>query len=435
MKKAFLTSAAVITICQSAAFSSDLVGSPRLLSVNGSDRATAYVESAKIIRFGQLAHVAWLDETEEGFSVRVQTTDTNTGWSSPVFTIGEAQDNHGGPALTVDAEGYLHVLYYPHHSPMRYRRSVRPNDGSEWTPVEKVGVDLTYPAVVCAKDGTLIMVARRSFDDRPWDLELWRKAPGKAWARKAAVLHARYGKYAQFAASLAWGSDHSTLHLAARIYEKGEWDGQEEPTTTVGYLRSENGGESWTKSDGSPVALPATAETIELIAAGERGDGSVYAIGSMAVGPDDLPYIPYSVRKGGSSDAFLASPTGEGAWRRTHLNPYLPDGYEEWDLFMLGGVSFGASGEALVATTALPLEREDLGWGEPETELALFRSSNGEEGFRAEIVGSPDPTTLRWLPNLERPTGFNRMPTVPSLIYTEGSNGESGNRVYWLRND
>lgn len=422
----------VAALMQAGASLAAAAESPRLLSQSGSNRATAYVESSKIIRFGDRAHVSWLEKRGGDFSVCIQTFDTRTGEASPIFTVGEAQDNHGGPALTVDADGFLHILYYPHHSPMRYRRSLKPNDASAWTAAEEFGIDLTYPAVVCSKDGTLIMLARRSFEERPWDLELWRKRPGQEWARVGSVLRARYGNYAQFAASLAWGSDHTTLHLATRVYEKGEWDGQEEPATTIGYLRSVDGGDSWTRADGRAVALPATAETVDRIAVSRAGEGSVHAIGSMAVSADGRPYVPYSVRRGAASDAYLATLGEKGEWERRHLNPYLKDKYSDWDLFMYGGVSIGSSGEALVAAVALPLEADDLSWAEPEMEIAIFRSGDGGESFSAELVGEPNPTTPRWLPNLERATGFNPMPPTPSLIFTEGADGESGNGVYWL---
>lgn len=130
-----------------------------------------------------------------------------------------AENNHGGPALTIDWDGYLHILYFSYHHPFRYRRSVRPNDASEWTAYEEFGRNLTYPALVCAAGGMLIIVARQSYDDRPWELDLWTKPPGEKWRRQGMVLRSRHTDYAQFAASLAWSPDHRTLHLGARILE------------------------------------------------------------------------------------------------------------------------------------------------------------------------------------------------------------------------
>ena len=100
-----------------------------LLSKQGCGRASGYAEANKIITAKSQTHVAWIDSAPEGFRVRVATLNRATGRWSPTYTIGQAKDNHGGPALTIDSEGYLHITYFPHHDPFRYRRSKRPHDG------------------------------------------------------------------------------------------------------------------------------------------------------------------------------------------------------------------------------------------------------------------------------------------------------------------
>ncbi len=407
-----------------------------LLSSSGSGRATAYLESPKIVTFKGRTHVAWLDSPTEGFRVRIRTMDRSTGEWSETWTIGEASDNHGGPALTVDEEGYLHVLYYSHHHPFRYRRSLRPNDASAWTPFEEFGHNLTYPALLCAKDGTLVMTARRSYEDRPWELEMWTKAPGEAWQQKGALLSSRFsGGYAQFAASLAWGADHRSLHLSARIYELPDED-RNAPFTTVGYMTSVDRGETWTGSDGKAIELPATAASFDTIAIGRGKEGRVLNAGSMAISPDGVPHVPYSVRVQDTSQAYFATPLGDGKWRHRHLNPFLPAKYRDWDLFLHGGLSFGSNGQMTVAATIMQVAADGIDWGDVSTELVRFRSQDGGRSFSAAMFGEPDPNAPRWMPNLERPTGFNEMPAKPGLIYTHGVRGEAltdqlSNEVWW----
>ncbi|MBK8857217.1 MAG: BNR-4 repeat-containing protein [Opitutaceae bacterium] len=223
-----------------------------LLSEEGCGRATAYHESSKIITSQGRTHVTWLDTPAEGFRVKVRTLEHATGQWSPGYTIGDAADNHGGPALTIDGQGYLHVIYYSHHHPFRYRRSVRPNDASEWGPVEEFGLHLTLPAVVCAADGTLILTARRSYDDKPWELELWNKPPGGKWTRRGPVLSSRHPGYVQFAASMAWAPDHQRLFLSYRIYEMPGYDNKNtDAITQVGCITSPDAGQTWTKLNGS----------------------------------------------------------------------------------------------------------------------------------------------------------------------------------------
>ncbi len=407
-----------------------------LLSSEGSGRATAYLESPKIITYQGKTHVAWLDTPEEGFRIRIRTLDHKSDTWTKAVTIGEADDNHGGPALTIDAEGYLHILYYSHHHPFRYRKSVRPNDASEWTPYEEFGINLTYPALVCAADGTLIMTARRSYDNEPWELEMWTKKPGNTWARRQALLKSRHGNYCQFAGSLAWGPDHKTLHLGTRIYEMPD-DESIAPTTIVGYLSSPDGGTTWTRSDGRAVKLPATADNMDVVASGRIKEGRVLNAGSIGVDPQGKPFLPYSIRTQDTSQTYLASPVGAGKWRHLLMNQFLPEGFREWDVFMHGGVAFGSSGQPTVAATMMHISVDGIDWGEVTTELIRFRSNDGGETFTGETFDKPSATEPRWMPNLERPAGFNEMPAEPSLLYTDGVRGDGlgdtlSNRVYWL---
>ena len=139
---------------------------PVLLSEKGCGRATAYSEANKIITFEKKTHVTWLDSEDENFFVRIKTFNRSNNRWSEVYEVGEGFDNHGGAALTVDSRGYLHIVYYPHHHPMRYRRSVRPNDASAWEPEMSFGERCTYPTLVCGPDNTLYLSCRQSRDDQ-----------------------------------------------------------------------------------------------------------------------------------------------------------------------------------------------------------------------------------------------------------------------------
>ena len=73
-----------------------------LLSAAGSDRATAYTSSCKIARHGQQLYVGWLDAPERpGAPTRAMLAvcDGATGEPLQGILLGEAYDNHCGPAL------------------------------------------------------------------------------------------------------------------------------------------------------------------------------------------------------------------------------------------------------------------------------------------------------------------------------------------------
>lgn len=408
-----------------------------LLSKEGSGRATAYIESPKILTYQGKTHIGWLDTPTEGFRVRVKTFDHASQTWSEAVDLGDAASNHGGPAMAIDGEGYLHVIYYSHHNPFRYRRTVRPNDTSEWTEYTEVGYNLTYPALVCAADGTLILTARRSYDDQPWELEMWTKPPGGEWAYQHSVLKSRFNDYTQFAASLAWSPDHQTLHLSSRIYE-APGDDAMVSITTAGYLASDDGGMTWRKQNGEKVELPATAETWDSYAYGRTVHSRVLGVGSMATDSAGVPHLVYAAEVGRSAQSYLVRPDGDGGWDHLLLNTFLPAAVRDWDLFMHGGISFGAGGQPMIVGTVMELQPDTHAWGEVTTEIVIFESTDGGQTFSSRILDEPNPDSPRWMPNLERPTGFNEMPARPTFIYTDGVRGDGlqdilSNHVYWIR--
>jgi hypothetical protein len=320
---------------------------------------------------------------------------------------------------------------------MRYRRSVRPNDASAWTEAEAVGARCTYPTLVCGRDDTLLLTCRESRSDGPWSVNLYTRPPGGPWQGPTPLLRARYGGYAHFQEALAWGPDHRTLHLSCRIYE--DKDGRRQ---TVAYMVSPDAGRSWRRSDGTTVALPATAATMDVLAAREPGEttagGLSLRCGALAVDRRGTPHVLYSAVDGTDGRLILATPDGRGGWRRQPLNPALADVWPDAGLTLPGGLAIADGGRLVVAAAAFPadaLSAETL-WGHPALEVVRMVSDDAGRTFRAAVLAPRDPAEARWLPNLERPTGHNRVP-APGLLYTAGGPGKTNadrlaNRVWWV---
>lgn len=395
-----------------------------LLSTEGSGRATSYGESNKIVTVGDKTHVAWLDAIAEGFRVRIRTLDRRTGEWGPIVNIGDGMDNHGGPALTVDSKGYLHIIYYPHHNPFRYRRSVRPNDVSEWGPEIRFGESLSYPVVLCAPDDTLILTGRRYYLDKsqPNEMDLWKKPAGGEWQRQGTILRSRTRGYAHFQDSLAWGPDGKTIHLSCRIYETSPTKG-EVPFQTVGYLVSPDAGVTWKHSNGSPVTLPATADTVEVLASGGGTTGRTLYAGPLAVNKSGVPHLLYSLRLKTGARSFLCTPGAEGKWIQRDLHPYLPPAWKDYDLAMVGAVTFGESGRGTVVASVVKLGPGEQDWAHPSSEIARLWSDDSMATFKSEIFVPTDSKVSHWMPNLERATGHNRIPDVPGIIFIAGGAG------------
>ena len=411
-------------------------GAAFLLSAQGCGRATGYAEANKIVTLGDLTHVVWLDSPAEGFRVRVRTLNRATGKWSPTWTVGVASDNHGGPALTVDSEGYLHIASFPHHHAFRYRRSKRPNDASEWGEEIQFGEKLTYPTLVCGPDNTLYFTARRSFSGKPWEVELWSKNPGQDWSRNGAILRSRHKGYAHFQESLAWGPDHRTLHLCCRFHENSDRNAYGR-LQTVAYMKTEDFGKTWRRSDGAKIQTPASVDEIEVLAKGGVDREVGLRAGCMAVDPKNgVPHLIYSVTENGEGRVVMAASDGKGGWTRVDLSAHLPEKLHGRDLIMAGGLSFSDSGRLHGAAQIQKAKEGESTWGNRSNESLRFVRDTDGGSWKFDFASEPDPNRSQWLPNIERATGFNKVPERPGIIYTSGEPGEKNtdllsNQVYW----
>lgn len=407
---------------------------PHQLSSVGCGRATGYAEANKIITIGNRTHVAWLDSPAEGFRVRVATLNRNSGkWSRPI-TVGNAHDNHGGPALTCDSEGYLHIVYYTHHHPFRYRRSKLPNDASEWDDEQFIGDKLTYPTLVCAKDNSLYLTARRS-DKNPWWVELWEKPPGRAWLKVGPIMVSRHKGYAHFQESLSWGPDHKTLHLCCRFHELSDKSSYGR-LQTVAYMKSTDFGRTWQRSDDSLIKTPATVEKIEVIARGGEDFKQTLRAGCLAVSPKGMPHLLFSIKANNRNHTYLTVLDSNGKWQRTDLHDHLPKTWQDYNLTMAGGLAFDAKGILHGVAQLQTGQRGPKIWGDPTNEIVKFVQRGNRFEFRA--LSEFDPKVSHWLPSIERPTGHNLVPTLPGVLFTGGPAGVGNkdlisNNVYWNR--
>jgi len=203
----------------------------------------------------------------------------------------------------------------------------------------------------------------------------------------------------------------------------------------VGYMKSNDGGETWTKFDGTPITLPATSTSIDVIAQEREDVGVGSRAGTVAVAPDGRPHVLYSSYDRIPMETWIASPDDTGRWQRSPLRATLPLEFEGWGVTMPGGMTFSEDGRLYITLTLIrPESLEDTNiWGHPSSEIVLIESDDAGRTFESRVLTSPNPTRPRWLPSLERQTGHNRVQAGPGLIYTDGGRGENNQQI--LSND
>lgn len=372
------------------------------LSEQGSTMATAYAMSNKIVTLGDKTYVAWLDTKS---TTRVRVFDRATCKPIRTVELGRGKDNHGGPALTADADENLHIVFGPHHGPFQYRHTTRPGDMDSWSPVTTFGVKCTYPSLVCAPDGTLHLTCRGG--DSPCKLHYYRKPKGGDWAGPIALVDAGVPKgYTQYGNPLAVAPD-GTLHLGFHIYDFHPKGGK-----SAGYMKSTDGGKTWTDTKGRKLNLPVTPKTAELIEHGPKLD---MRVGNIALDANGRPWLPVIHMEHAPFWVTLWHHDGS-AWRATPLRPWIDKTIGEGQHAYGATMTFGGDGTMYIA---LALMAKGEIWGDISSEIALLTSTDGGKTFTGRMISPPDPTIPNWLPSIERPTGHHRV-DVPWLMYTHG---------------
>ncbi len=389
------------------------VVSRKVLSRRGSTRATAYSMSNKIVTRDGRIFVAWLDFVSE---IRVAVFDVAAGeWSDPV-EVGRGVDNHSGPALTLDGNGFLHIVYGPHHHPFRYRRSARPLEIGEWTPEETFAAKATYPSLVAAPDGRLWCACRSSRTD-PWRLRLYRRAAGGRWDEGVDLLDVAARGYAWLGNSLAVGPD-GTVHLAFVIYDSEAGRGR-----ACGYLRTRDGGRTWETAGGNGVNLPVTPASGCFV---EQDPALDMRVGNVVLDPRGNPWFSATHLERSPRTVLLWHHDGT-KWTSEDPGPSLRKALPGREI-VDATVTFDAAGTLYVACTV----QEELPpgvrwWGHPSQEVVLLTSADRGRSFRVLPVSPPDPGAPNWLPSIERPFSARPLEGIPSLLYTHGGPGTGSN--------
>ena len=428
-----------------------------LISSRGCESATAGTGN-KIITYQGKTHVAWLDSNENGYFAVVRTLDRKTGTWSQTHTIGKSHDNHGRPAMTIDRQGYLHVVYGLHHNAIPYRRSLRPNDASAWTEPIVFGNKLSYPTLMCGADGALYLTGRYEWSG----VRLYVKPPGQAWEDRGLIMRSeqRCRGYAAFHSGLAWGPQQRVLHFACRTFQssKGqpsEWWGD---IQSVNYMRSDDLGRTWKRADGTPITLPATMETADLLMGGEGFDPKpgIRNDGTIVVDSQGHPYVLYyrnTPEKPGQS--YLARHDGD-RWQQLPLQSAMEKHHPGWAIVdSRAGLSITTDDVLCLTLIVAPIDHPKAAWnGKPLSKyfhepaywtnyipqskrIVWLESRDGGQTFITRRIVNPDPQRGEVQPSLERPTGFNRIPagSYPGLLYVSTKTFTKWNEEKLVDND
>ncbi len=364
------------------------------LSAEGSDRATAYNFSNKLVRRGDDLIVGWLDgpaSKGEPTRIRLGVCDSSTGELRTVVSLGEGIDNHCGPTLALDATGRLHAMVGAHHGNFLYRYSDDPSSESSWSSPEPIGPHHSYPAFVIDSDGTLHL-AYRERGDR-WQLQYTRKQPGSEWERPTVIAESPTPGYNHFMHSLTVGPT-GRLHLTFQFHYSESGVNLDCLSKGMAHVYSNDGGDSWT-NESAPCDLPLTIHTTNWIASCFDNQTATLRTGTHVVDRHDRVWLFASLPDPNRGVMFRQTDKG---WSEIDLAEEIPD------LDLSGGKSTAISYDTqdrvhlLISTDP---NAANSGWYHPSNEL--FHIVFDLEGnlLSRDQLSNTDPDRANWLPAIE----------------------------------
>jgi hypothetical protein len=448
-----------------------------IMSTTGGHRATAYPGGNKIITTGSGAsrktYVTWVDyigpdttntAQRNGSRVMFRSFNHATNTWSAAQDLGDAYDDHGGGALTVDGGGRLNIVYGAHQTdpynsaittPFKYRRMLDSSNAT-WGPEEiivdysnvnssgggtSIDYDPTYPSMVAdLNDPEKLHLVFRGASEMPMGIQYFRRQltnygvngsqQGYKWnkvqtlVRKLRTPNEPY--YAEYGNALGIGPT-GTLHVAYH-FEQGVDPNPSQGTTTtqdyIGYLKSTDGGNTWKSAANQTLTLPALPDSGPALVT--YRPGSELAIGGIDVDANDNPWFTVTDRDHKTFEIYHHNGSN---WANKDLTP----------VFSVLNPNFNVVGEAQISISDDDNEIMVVAsynsfadrWGDPSAEIALMRSTDNGLNWYVRNISPKDPLKANWSALIERDTGHNVV-TDPMIMYSHGNYYDVHNEVRFV---
>ena len=118
------------------------------------------------------------------FMANITYYDHDTGcWAEPVQVDDlRYRDGHNAPELLITRDGYLHLFYGCHYDPIKYARSLRPEDITRWRLGREIGTGEPYPTPLQLDNDDILLFHRHDLPGDHKVLQFHRSSDnGRSW--------------------------------------------------------------------------------------------------------------------------------------------------------------------------------------------------------------------------------------------------------------
>lgn len=288
---------------------------------------------------------------------------------------GNVRDAHNSASIEVDGDGFLHVSWDHHNTPLRYVKSIAPGSLRLGEEIPMTGSEedvVSYPEFYRLPSGDLLFFYRDGSSGNGNLVINKYQTSAKKWQRLQDNLIDGEGQrnaYWQACVDLQ-----GTLHIS--------WVWRESPDVASNhdmcYAKSTDGGITWKKSNGGNYELPITRSTAEVI---------------QKIPQNSELINQTSMTTNAKNEPFIAS-----YWRTLDSRIpqfqliYFKSG--KWELENLGfrSEAFSLSG---MGTKQIPISRPQILVSKEGKAYVIFRDR--ERGSKVSIAENTPPFTDGWL--------------------------------------
>lgn len=212
-----------------------------------------------VVTWKEFQFIAYYDQA--GLVVLGKRKLDSSKWTIQKTSLrGNVKDAHNSISLMVDGDGFVHLSWDQHNTPLRYCRSKSPGALELDEPAPMTGqheARITYPEFHRLPNGNLIFLYRDGESGNGNLVVNFYDKESKQWSMLHANLINGEGKRNAYWQACTDGN--GVLHLS--------WVWRESPDVAsnhdLSYARSMDGGKTWEKSTGEKYVLPITRETAE----------------------------------------------------------------------------------------------------------------------------------------------------------------------------
>jgi hypothetical protein len=377
-----------------------------LLTERGHQFIAYYDAERRINVIGRrLDQTEWTRFQPPGVPVPARGRDSNViGW-----------DSHNYLTLVLDRDGFLHLSGNMHVDPLVYYRSSRPFDVTSLERIDRMTGRredrVTYPIFIKNTEGDLFFRYRDGSSGNGMDIYNRYDSATRSWhSLLSAPLLDGEGKRNAYATVPKMGPD-------GRFHMIWVWRDTPDCSTNhnLGYARSADL-VTWEKSDGTPLALPITLATGEIVDPAPVKGGLINTTRALGFDQEKRPVVVYHrYDAAGLSQIYAARPSADSApWTIVQLS--------NWDFRW----DFSGGGSIIVEVELLApvLERDN-------TLLVDFTTTRAPGSGRWRL----DAATLRPLPLLPpaKPAISNSPAAAPDGMQLHSAESRANGRRWLLR--